>query len=59
MDEEGTVAAAATALHLESAMALLPKRVEIRTLVFDRPFAIVLRDTRTGAIIFIGAIYEP
>ncbi len=58
VDEEGTVAAAATAIPAPLSEAM-PARVEIKTLVFDRPFAVMLRDTLTGAIIFVGVIYEP
>jgi serpin B len=58
VDEEGTVAAAATAVEffeLES----MPPHVETRTLIFDRPFAVLLRDTITGTIVFVGVVYEP
>ena len=54
VDEEGTVAAAATA-----ACYVLDKPRPQKTLVFDRPFAVLLRDTRTGAILFAGVVYEP
>jgi len=30
-----------------------------KTLVFDRPFGVLLYDTRTGAILFAGVIYDP
>ena len=58
VDEEGTVAAAATAVMM-TLSALIPQRVETKTLVFDRPFAVLLRDTITGAIVFVGVVYEP
>jgi serine protease inhibitor len=58
VDEEGTVAAAATSIELE-ATALLAPRVKKRILVFDRPFAILLRHRMTGAIVFVGVVYEP
>jgi len=54
VDEEGTVAAAATAAYY-----LLDKPMPQKTLVFDRPFAVLLRDTRTGRILFAGVVYEP
>ena len=57
VDEEGTVAAAATAIVVETSAA--PRRVEKKTLVFDRPFALLLCDTSTGAILFAGVVYEP
>jgi serine protease inhibitor len=56
--EEGTIAAAATAATMPTA-SRRPHRIEIRTLVFDRPFAVLLRDTITGAIIFVGVVYDP
>lgn len=54
VDEEGTVAAAATAVKM------LPSSVpRVKTLVFDRPFALLLCDTQTNAILFAGVVYEP
>lgn len=58
VDEEGTVAAAATAVEM-TLSAVMPQPVEMKTLVFDRPFAAILRDTITGAMIFAGVVYEP
>jgi serine protease inhibitor len=56
VDEEGTVAAAATGVAVLSARS---QRIERKILVFDRPFAVLLRDMRTGTIVFVGVIYEP
>ncbi len=56
VDEEGTVAAAATSVIMPT-MAMHPEQP--RKLVFDRPFGVLLYDTRTGAILFAGAIYDP
>jgi serine protease inhibitor len=54
VDEEGTVAAAATAVKM------MPSSVPImKTLVFDRPFALLLCDTQTNAVLFAGVVYEP
>jgi len=58
VDEEGTVAAAATAVMMPMS-ARMPQNIRRKTLVFDRPFAVLLRDTITGAIIFVGVVYEP
>ncbi len=58
VDEEGTVAAAATSLVMTLSTAL-PRIPEKRTLVFDRPFAVVLRDRISGANLFAGVVYEP
>jgi serpin B len=58
VDEEGTVAAAATAVMM-APKAMPPQKLPKKTLVFDRPFALLLCDTRTGAVLFAGVIYDP
>jgi serine protease inhibitor len=58
VDEEGTVAAAATSMVM-TLSAALPRIPEKRTLVFDRPFALLLRDRISGADLFAGVVYEP
>ena len=58
VDEEGTVAAAATAV-LMGAGAGMPKPREKKILVFDRPFVVVISDARTGALLFAGSIEQP
>ncbi len=50
----GTIASAATAV-VNTATALR----ETRPLVFDRPFLFLIRDTKTGAILFESAINNP
>ncbi len=58
VDEKGTVAAAATAvIMMAGAMMMHPRPV--KTLVFDRPFAVVIGDSRTGAVLFAGVIEDP
>ena len=58
VDEEGTVAAAATAVLMDSYY--VPERIpKKKTLVFDRPFAVLLRDARSGADLFAGVVYDP
>jgi len=57
VDEEGTIAAAATATTV--LMASIHAPPEKKTLVFDRPFALLLCDVQTGAILFAGVVYEP
>lgn len=52
VDEEGTTASGTTAVIMRGP----PKD---NTLVFDRPFAVLLCDTRTGAILFAGVVYDP
>jgi serpin B len=58
VDEEGTTAAAATAVLAPTGIAL-PKQREKKVLVFDRPFALLLRDSPTGAMLFAGVIADP
>ena len=53
VDEEGTTAAAATAVNM---LTSVPR---VQTLVFNRPFALLLCDTQTNAILFAGVVYEP
>ena len=59
VDEEGTIAAAATATMECLASAAEPVRRQLKTLVFNRPYSIFLADTATGVVLFAGAIYEP
>jgi serpin B len=55
VNEEGTEAAAATAVKIEvTAMPAPP--VEFRA---DHPFLYLIRDTRTGCILFIGRVANP
>ena len=58
VDEKGTVAAAATAVGVLGGV-MMPRPILKKVLVFDRPFAILLCDARTGTILFAGVIYEP
>lgn len=58
IDEEGTVAAASTAITMR-ASAAMRRNPEKKVLIFDRPFALLLCDTETGAILFAGVVYEP
>ncbi|KXZ55631.1 hypothetical protein GPECTOR_2g1181 [Gonium pectorale] len=54
VDEEGTVAAAATAVIMCLCVPLPPAE-----LVFDRPFAFIIRHNPTGLPAFIGAVNDP
>jgi serine protease inhibitor len=58
VDEEGTVAAAATAVVIAGASES-PRVPRRRRLIFDRPFAVVLKDYTSGATLFAGVVYEP
>ena len=55
VDEEGTEAAAATAVIMEAATAMMPDN----TLVIDRPFIYFIRDVESGQILFIGRVLNP
>lgn len=52
VDEKGTEAAAATAAITEAVSMPL-------TVVFDRPFLFLIRDTDTGALLFLGRLADP
>ncbi|MCU0274290.1 MAG: serpin family protein [Acidimicrobiales bacterium] len=55
VDEEGTEAAAATAVVMgETAAPAPPVELEI-----DRPFLFVLRDRGSGAVLFLGRVLDP
>ena len=58
VDEAGTEAAAATAVIMETAAAPADpaEPVEVR---LDRPFVFALRDTTTGALLFLGRVGAP
>jgi serpin B len=55
VDEQGTVAAAATGLGFEESGPPLADAV-IRA---DRPFLYVIRDTETGTVLFMGRVLDP
>ncbi len=55
VDEEGTEAAAATGSSMVVTSAPAPA-VEMRV---DRPFIFLIRDTSTGALLFVGRIVDP
>ena len=55
VDEQGTEAAAATAVTMRATS--LP--MDDIVLTVDRPFLFLIRDTDTGAILFIGRMMNP
>ncbi len=55
MDEKGTEAAAATGAGV-GALAAPPPGVKV---VFDRPYVLVVRDTRTGEPLFLATVADP
>jgi serpin B len=58
VDEDGTVAAAATAVVMAAGSAMARPR-EKKTLIFNRPFVVLMANLRTGAILFAGAVEQP
>jgi serpin B len=58
VNEEGTEAAAATGVIMRNAMA---RRVEPTPVIFraDHPFVFVIRDNRSGGILFMGRVSDP
>jgi serpin B len=56
VDEVGTEAAAATGVTVVGTAVPAPPPVDF---VVDRPFAFVLRDIRTGAVLFTGVVSRP
>jgi serpin B len=57
VDEEGTVAAAATIVGFVVKAARHPRRA--LTFNADRPFLFFLRDDKTGAVLFAGRVTDP
>jgi serpin B len=56
LDEEGTEAAAGTAVVITRSLARVSQPLVFRV---DRPFLYVIRDVKTGAILFLGRISDP
>ena len=56
IDEEGTVAAGATAVVMWETTAAQPRPYRFTV---DHPFAFMIRDTATGALLFLGRVMEP
>lgn len=53
LDEEGTKAAAVTAVDMTTESALMPPEIQV---ILDRPFAYAIIDTATNLPIFIGTV---
>ncbi|HDR00290.1 MAG TPA: serpin family protein [candidate division WOR-3 bacterium] len=56
VNEEGTEAAAATSVTVT--LTSMPPREERFRMVCDRPFIYLIRDDRTGALLFLGVLNE-
>jgi len=57
VDEEGTEAAAATAVIVGVTSMPLPEETVVMTI--DRPFIFLIRDIQTGTILFLGRVMNP
>ena len=56
VDEQGTEAAAATAVIMTAGAAMPEQPVAV---TIDRPFVFLIRDIQTGAILFVGRVVNP
>lgn len=61
VDEKGTEAAAATAVLIAPTAALFEPKEPPKPIIFraDHPFLFVIRDNRTGAVLFMGRMQRP
>jgi serpin B len=60
VDEKGTEAAAATAVIIAAPTgAPIIRRLPTATFRADHPFLFVIRDTRTGSVLFVGRVANP
>jgi serine protease inhibitor len=57
VDEEGSEAAAVTTTGVRSAAVARPEQPFL--MIVDRPFFCAIEDRRSGALLFVGAIYDP
>jgi serpin B len=57
VDEEGAEAAAVTSIAVHASALARPEQ-PFRMIV-DRPFFCAIEDRRSGALLFVGAIYDP
>jgi serpin B len=58
VDEKGTEAAAATAVIMQRAGAAMPQQPP-KEFVADHPFLFVIRDVRSGLVLFAGRVVDP
>jgi serpin B len=56
VDEEGTEAAAATAVIMVGTSAMPEEPIRI---AFDRPFLFAIRDQQSGIVLFLGRVLDP
>ena len=56
LDENGTKAAAVTAVEMTCESCAEPEQREIKEVILDRPFVYAIIDTNTGMPIFMGTV---
>lgn len=56
VDEDGTKAAAVTAIVMSAVSAVIPEPVYDIDFIVDRPFILMIRDTVSGMVLFIGEV---
>jgi serpin B len=56
VDENGTEAAAATAVIMQITSAIVGEPIEFTV---DRPFIFLIRDNQTGTVLFVGRVMAP
>jgi serpin B len=59
VNEEGTVAAAATVIYSSGQGLVLTEPPKPFSMIVDHPFFFVIRDNHTGNILFMGLVIEP
>ena len=55
VDTEGTKAAAVTSTTVKNSVSIMPKK----KIVLNRPFAYLIRNNKTGEILFVGKVINP
>lgn len=56
VDEKGTEAAAVTKVEMRAGSAYVPTGFKLE---LNRPFLFVIHERQTGAVLFVGAVYDP
>jgi serpin B len=57
VNEEGTEAAAATGAVIRPMIAVMPRPTPVFRA--DHPFIFLIRDTRSGSLLFLGRVSDP